>query len=163
MNDTTTSPDAGETDWAAWSREAVETMMARNAEWPRQFGLLAAPQYHWDLQNASLVLQGPLHAVQGTVCLVGTSSQSDGSFVWSWANASIPAQHGQALEMLRFGQGRVLLIRGLVSVDRLDQLALLLQLPALGQLLFRQCLFAHVSLSMQCGEQCNRGRSTAPG
>ena len=65
--------------------------------------------------------------------------------------------------MLRFGQGRVLLMRGLVGVDRFDQLALLLQLPALGQLLFRQCLFAHVTIPMQCGEQCNRGRSSAPG
>ncbi|GAB2804135.1 hypothetical protein GCM10027276_00820 [Comamonas piscis] len=105
MNDTTTSPEGGETDWAAWSREAVETMMARNTEWPRQFGLQASPQYHWNLETASLVLQAPLHEVQGTVCLVGTSSESDGSFVWSWANADIPAQHGQALEAVHdFGR-----------------------------------------------------------
>jgi hypothetical protein len=105
MNDTTTSPEGGETDWAAWSREAVETMMARNAEWPRQFGLQAAPRYHWNLETASLVLQAPLHEVQGTVCLVGTSSESEGSFVWSWANADIPAQHGQALEVVHdFGR-----------------------------------------------------------
>jgi hypothetical protein len=105
MNDTTTSPKGGETDWAAWSREAVETMMVRNTEWPRQFGLHSAPHYHWDLQSASLVLQAPLHEVQGTVCLVGTSSESEGSFVWSWANANIPAQHGQALEVVHdFGR-----------------------------------------------------------
>ena len=105
MNDTTTSPERGETDWAAWSRGAVETMMARNTEWPRQFGLQVAPQYRWDLETASLVLQAPLHEVQGTVCLVGTSSESDGSFVWSWANADIPAQHGQALEVVHdFGR-----------------------------------------------------------
>lgn len=93
------------TDWAAWSREAVETMMAKNAQWPHQFGLQAAPSFHWDLDSANLVFQAPLHKVVATVCLVGTSSASEGSFVWSWANAAIPAQHGQALEVVHeFGR-----------------------------------------------------------
>ncbi len=117
MNDTTTSPKGGETDWAAWSREAVETMMARNTEWPRQFGLQSAPHYHWALQTASLVLQAPLHEVQGTVCLVGTSSESEGSFVWSWANANIPAQHGQALEVVHdFGREHQLALLTTASI-----------------------------------------------
>lgn len=117
MNDTTTSLKGGETDWAAWSREAVETMMARNTEWPRQFGLQSAPHYHWDLQTASLVLQAPLHEVQGTVCLVGTSSESEGSFVWSWANANIPAQHGQALEVVHdFGREHQLALLTTASI-----------------------------------------------
>jgi hypothetical protein len=47
------------TDWAAWSREAVEMMVARNAEWPRKLGLVGAPEYRWDLDAATLVLQGP--------------------------------------------------------------------------------------------------------
>lgn len=93
------------TDWAAWSREAVETMMALNAEWPRQFGLLEAPRCQWNLDTATMVLSAPLHQVVATVCLVGTSSEKDGSFVWSWANEAIPAQHGQALEVVHdFGR-----------------------------------------------------------
>lgn len=31
---------------------------------------------------------------------MGTSSEQDGSFVWSWANEAIPPQHGQALEVV---------------------------------------------------------------
>ena len=31
------------TDWAAWSRESVEMMVAKNTEWPRQFGLQGTP------------------------------------------------------------------------------------------------------------------------
>lgn len=93
------------TDWAAWSREAVETMMAHNAQWPRQFGLQEAPSYRWDLDKATLVLQAPLHQVVATVCLVGTTSDSEGSFLWSWANDAIPAQHSEALQTVReFGQ-----------------------------------------------------------
>lgn len=93
------------TDWAAWSREAVEMMVARNAEWPRQFGLQGTPEFRWDLGSATLELEGPLHTVVATVCLVGTSSESEGSFVWSWGNAAIPSQHGQALEAVHdFGR-----------------------------------------------------------
>ncbi|MBB6579794.1 hypothetical protein HNP33_003910 [Comamonas odontotermitis] len=93
------------TDWAAWSREAVEMMVARNAEWPKQFGLQASPGFRWDLDSATLVLQGPLHEVIATVCLVGTTSDSEGSFVWSWANEAIPRQHGEALEVVHdFGR-----------------------------------------------------------
>ena len=99
------SEDPKTTDWAAWSREAVEMMAARNAEWPKQFGLQASPSFRWDLDSATLVLQGPLHEVVATVCLVGTTSDSEGGFVWSWANEAIPRQHGEALEAVHaFGR-----------------------------------------------------------
>jgi len=94
-----------DTDWAAWSREAVEMMVARNAQWPKQFGLQATPSFRWDLDSATLVLQGPLHEVVATVCLVGTTRDSEGGFVWSWANEAIPRQHGEALEVVHdFGR-----------------------------------------------------------
>ncbi len=52
-----------------------------------------------------MVLQGPLHEVVATVCLVGTTSDSEGGFVWSWANEAIPRQHGEALEVVHdFGR-----------------------------------------------------------
>ena len=94
-----------QTDWSAWSREAVENMLARNAEWPRQFGLEGSPKYHWDLDSASLTFEGTLGPVLATVCLVGSSSASEGSFLWSWANEAVPQQHGQALEVVHeFGR-----------------------------------------------------------
>lgn len=100
----TPTPD-NSTDWAAWSRETVETMMVRNSQWPQQFGLPPEVKPRWDLERALLVLEGPLHDVVATVCLVGTTSDAEGSFVWSWANPAIPAQHGQALEVVHdFGR-----------------------------------------------------------
>lgn len=93
------------TDWQAWSREAVETMLARNAQWPAQFGLQGPLKCRWDLERALLAFEAPLHEVIATVCLVGTSSEKEGSFVWSWANEAIPMQHGQALEVVHdFGR-----------------------------------------------------------
>ena len=92
-------------EWGAWSREAVEAMMALNTQWPKEFGLGAQPSFRWDLDRALLVFDAPLHEVVATVCLVGTSSEADGSFVWSWANEAIPVQHGQALEVVHdFGR-----------------------------------------------------------
>ncbi|MEG0052404.1 MAG: hypothetical protein RR715_04000 [Comamonas sp.] len=105
-------------DWAAWSREAVQTMMARNAEWPGQFGLQASPAYRWDLDKAILVLEGALHKVVATVCLVGTSSDSEGSFLWSWANEAVPPQHGQALEVVHdFGRDNQLALLTTASIQ----------------------------------------------
>lgn len=92
-------------DWNAWSREAVETMVAGNAQWQRDFGLEGSPKYHWDLDTATLTLEGALGPVLATVCLVGTSSDSEGSFLWSWANEAVPRQHAQALEVVHeFGR-----------------------------------------------------------
>ena len=51
------------------------------------------------------MFEGPLHEVVATVCLVGTTSEREGSFVWSWANEAIPPVHGQALEVVHeFGR-----------------------------------------------------------
>lgn len=92
-------------DWAAWSREAVEMMVARNAQWPQEMGLPDTAHYRWDLERGLLALEGPLHEVIAHVCLIGTTSKDDESFVWSWANPAIPAQHGQALEVVHeFGR-----------------------------------------------------------
>ena len=44
----TTSPD-----WAAWSRDAVALMQARNAAWTDRFSKPGAP-YTWDLDRATM-------------------------------------------------------------------------------------------------------------
>ena len=92
-------------DWTAWSREAAEAMVRANAQWPQEFGLSAESPCRWDLESATLTLEGTLGPVLATACLVGTTSASEGGFVWSWANEAIPRQHGQALEVVHeFGR-----------------------------------------------------------
>lgn len=93
------------TDWTTWSREAAEAMVRANAQWPQEFGLGAAPAGRWDLESATLAFDGTLGPVLATACLIGTTSESEGGFVWSWANEAIPPQHGQALEVVHeFGR-----------------------------------------------------------
>jgi hypothetical protein len=91
-------------DWTEWSRKAVGSMLERNAQWVKDLGL-ENPRYFWDLDKATLVLSTESKSVVASVCLVGTTSDQAGSFLWSWGNPEIPTQHGEALEIVRkFGR-----------------------------------------------------------
>lgn len=92
------------TDWAAWSRESVALLQARNTEWINRFDLADAP-YHWDLDSATLIFQRQTDEVLATVCVVGTTSVHEGTFLWAWANESIPPHAQVGLERVRaFGE-----------------------------------------------------------
>ena len=66
------------TDWAEWSRESVHMMQARNAVFVSTFGLEAAP-YRWDLDSALLTFHLGECDVVADLCLVGTTSQAEGT------------------------------------------------------------------------------------
>lgn len=89
-----------DTDWTQWSKDTVKQMFERNEVWQQRFALQGAP-YRWDLDTATLTFDSPLGDVVATVCLVGTSSKSGGTFLWAWANDALPAQHGEALAVVR--------------------------------------------------------------
>ena len=87
-------------DWTEWSKDAVKLMFDQDAAWDREFALKKA-KCEWDLPAATLTFETDQKKVLATACLVGTTSDTEGSFLWSWANANIPALHGQALEVVR--------------------------------------------------------------
>ena len=88
------------TDWSEWSREAVATMRSRNDEWIGRFGLAHAP-YRWDLDSAELVFDRTADQVVAELCLVGTVSDSEGTFRWAWDNDAIPTGARSGLELVR--------------------------------------------------------------
>jgi hypothetical protein len=92
--------DQGTTDWAAWSREAVQLMQKRNAEWQARFALERCP-FSWDLNTACIRFQRGTDDVLASICLVGTTSASDGTFLWAWANEAIPAAAQKGLDLVR--------------------------------------------------------------
>lgn len=81
------------TDWAAWSREAVLIMQRRNDAWQRRFQLPTGTPFRWDLTVGTLTFQRGLRSVMADAVLVGTASDRDGFFVWSWADEEIPRSH----------------------------------------------------------------------
>ena len=137
------------TYWQNWSLEAQRLMQHRNDEWRARFGVTQEP-YTWDLGSALLTFRRKNAALVADLTLVGTLSDTQGSFLWSWANNDLPdratirigrvrefgtdhdlpllidaeihADHAQALE-LAIVAGRVLDAQGLF-IDRCDDLTL---------------------------------------
>jgi hypothetical protein len=97
-----------EFDWRAWSREAVRLMIERNAAFVRDHGLQDRP-YHWDLDDAQLVFSADNDEVIADICVLGSLSSSEGTFLWAWANEAIPLQARRGLEGVReFGERNAL-------------------------------------------------------
>jgi len=93
-----------EHDWGAWSREAVELMQRRNEAWQARFRL-TTEQYQWDLHDATIRFQRSNDQVVASLCLVGTTSESEGTFLWAWANETIPPAALRRLDVVRrFGE-----------------------------------------------------------
>ena len=92
------------TDWGEWSRAAVALMDQRNQEWIATFQLTGAP-YHWHLDPPALEFKRPFDYVQADLCCIGSVSQQEDSFLWSWANDSIPPCAKVGIDRVRaFGQ-----------------------------------------------------------
>jgi Family of unknown function (DUF6882) len=92
------------TNWGEWSRQAVAAMQAQNEAWLRRFALQRAP-YRWDLDTAELIFDRAGDHVVADICVVGTVSASQGTFLWAWANEAIPPTAKQRLELVRtFGE-----------------------------------------------------------
>jgi hypothetical protein len=92
------------TDWAQWSRQAVAQMKAQNRAWLQRFALQGAP-YHWDLETAALTFARASDRVVADICVIGTVSHADTTFLWAWANDTIPPIARRGLELVReFGE-----------------------------------------------------------
>ncbi len=92
------------TDWAAWSREAVALMQRRNEAWIQRFGLRGEP-FDWDLERGTLSFARGNHAVVADLCVVGTASTCEGTFLWAWANGTMPEEARRQLDTVReFGE-----------------------------------------------------------
>jgi hypothetical protein len=88
------------TDWTEWSRQAVAAMQARNEAWIARFNPDRAP-YRWDLITAELLFERETDQVVADLCVVGTVSELEGTFLWAWDNDAIPATAKRGLDVVR--------------------------------------------------------------
>jgi len=101
-NSDITSP--AQPDWSTWSKEAVRLMQARNDGWMREFNL-SRSQYDWNLDTAQILFRSDTADVVADICVVGSVSEAEGTFLWAWANEAIPCQARRGLEKVRaFGE-----------------------------------------------------------
>ena len=75
-------------------------MQARNLRWLERFTLKGAP-FFWDLETARIAFDGPSGRVLADMCVVGTASKVDESFLWSWANEAIPDHAKSGIHKVR--------------------------------------------------------------
>ena len=79
-------------------------MQSRNEAWNAQYGLSHAP-FHWSLHDATMRFTRPEGDVVADLCFVGTASTCEGTFLWAWANETIPKHSWQRLyAVIGFGQ-----------------------------------------------------------
>src|SRR5262245_54614303 len=83
-------------------------MQERNDAWMREFGL-GGCQYQWNLDNAQILFRSATAEVVADICVIGSVSETEGTFLWAWANEAIPHQARRGLETVReFGDSNVL-------------------------------------------------------
>jgi len=87
------------TDWGAWSKEAVRLMQERNAVWQLR-GLSGCP-FHWDMSTATIQFRRDTDEVIASLCVVGTTSLRERTFLWGWANENISPVARKRLELVR--------------------------------------------------------------
>src|SRR5262245_63483217 len=79
-------------------------MQERNDAWMCEFGL-GGCQYQWNLDNAQILFRSATAEVVADICVIGSVSEAEGTFLWAWANEAIPCQARRGLEKVRaFGQ-----------------------------------------------------------
>lgn len=89
-----------EQDWASWSRESVQLMQARNAAFNEKFDLKGRP-YRWNLDHAQIAFPFHDHAVVADLCVVGSVSECEGTFLWAWANETLDDRARERLHEVR--------------------------------------------------------------
>jgi Domain of unknown function (DUF4265) len=96
--------DSEETDWAAWSREAVRIMQQRNDRWTARYGF-ADCRYDVDVGTATLWLHRKKDLVVAAIRVVGKTSERKGTFLWSWADVILSTEARLGVERVReFGE-----------------------------------------------------------
>jgi uncharacterized protein DUF6882 len=79
-------------------------MEARNRRWLETYQLQGAP-YVWNLDTATITFNGRSSRVLADLCVVGTASKAEASFLWAWANEALPAKARRAIDQVReFGR-----------------------------------------------------------
>jgi hypothetical protein len=91
-------------DWGAWSADAVAMMNLRNREWTDRYHLAGVP-YLWDLKTATITFNRRSGRVVADLCVVGTVSKKQGTYLWSWGNETIPPEAKRDIDRVRaFGR-----------------------------------------------------------
>ncbi len=96
--------NVAEPDWQSWSRESVALMQERNRAYVATFDLAGRP-FRWDLDAAQIAFLADERAVVADLCVVGTVSDAERTFLWAWSNNAMPPRARERIgEVRAFGE-----------------------------------------------------------
>jgi hypothetical protein len=62
---------------------------------------LSQCHYHWNFDDAELVFPSDIAEIVTDICVIGSVSAAMGTFLWAWANATVPIHARRGLEKVR--------------------------------------------------------------
>ena len=100
--------------------ESVHELMRLNELCEQEFHISSWPRWDYDLDFGTLTFsQDGVPRVVASIQVVGTTSISGGTWLWAWANQSLPANVTQAMsKVLAFGKAED--ITELIESERED-------------------------------------------
>jgi hypothetical protein len=95
-----------EEQFRKFRHEAVHALMRLNEDCENKFRISSWPRWDYDLERGTLTFsQDDVPKVVASIHLVGTSSNTSGTWLWGWGNGSLPAAATEALKAVRaFGE-----------------------------------------------------------
>jgi len=93
-------------EFSDYAHEAVHELMALNEKYHEQFKISDYERWFYDLEKGTLTFshEGVPHVI-AAIQAIGSLSTRTSSWLWAWANESIPKEMSNALLAIReFGQ-----------------------------------------------------------
>ena len=97
--------DVSDEEWQTFVAYAKELLTQRQRETLDAFGIDSGGQYHWDMDKGEIVFtRDGRQEAAATLHYVGAVAQSSGTWMWSWANPSVPeVARERMLEVRNYG------------------------------------------------------------
>ncbi|SRR5258707_817163 len=91
-----------EPDFEVWKHEAVHGAQALNDQCMREFRLGSWPRWEANLEQGKFYfLEDGIPRVAASVVVVGTYSTKSETWLWSWANESLPSAVKDSMRAVR--------------------------------------------------------------
>jgi len=94
--------------FSVYRHEAVHELMRLNQLCAQEFHISSWPRWDYDLKHGTLTFsENGVPKVLASIQVIGTTSVADGTWMWGWANDSLPPNVTKAVARVReFGQAR---------------------------------------------------------
>ncbi|MFD0732237.1 DUF6882 domain-containing protein [Planotetraspora mira] len=92
--------------WESFVSEARDRVGQQQARMVSEHGLSGDVQYHWSMDDASIVWsRGGRDFLRGRITVIGSTDHAQQTWLWSWANDSLPQiVLGDITSVRRYGE-----------------------------------------------------------